>query len=80
MSHSGERSARIVKQIAQQLPLQHSPGCMQFNCDCGETITFAENSKTFPMLVDRTYPGPGIVSGKCPLCGARHWKGRTRRE
>lgn len=68
-----------TKAVARELPLQHTPGTFQFTCDCGVVVTFAENSKTYPMLTNRSHPGPGIVVGECPLCGAKHWKGRTRR-
>ena len=68
-----------IKAIARELPLQHNPGTMQFRCDCDKTITFATNSQTYPMLVDRTFPGPGITVGACPFCGAKHWRGKTRR-
>lgn len=68
-----------LKKISIELPLQHNPGCMQFKCDCGTTLTFAENSQTYPMLIDRTFPGPGMKMGACPACGAKHWRGRTKR-
>ena len=70
--------SELTKRVSRELPLQHTPGTMQFTCDCEVVITFAENSRTYPMLVNRSYPGPGIVVGDCPRCGAKHWKGRSR--
>lgn len=68
----------LTARIARELPLQHNPGTMQFTCDCGKVVTFAVKSMTYPMLINRTNPGPGIIVGDCPLCGARHWRGMVR--
>ncbi len=59
------------------VPIQHRRGVMQFKCACGTVITFAENSQTYPMLLHRDSPGPGVIVGYCPVCGARHWKGTS---
>lgn len=59
---------------AEVLPIQHKGDVLQFRCTCGRVISFAVCSQTYPMLVHRTHPGPGITVGACPECGAKHWK------
>lgn len=58
--------------------LRHAPGTNHFHCVCGRVVTFARNSKTYPTMANLTFPGRGMISGDCPFCGAKHWRGRPK--
>ena len=58
--------------------IQHEPSTYQFRCTCGAVITFALNSKAWPMLVNRHSVGPCVITGECPHCHQKHWRGLTK--
>jgi hypothetical protein len=61
-----------------KLPIQHQPTVHQFTCRCDKVVTFAQASTVYPLLINRTSPGPKIIVGECPFCGQKHWRGMTR--